>query len=41
MATIALRVMDLYGLLLALRYYVQLQRYWWIRELEEEDDDES
>ncbi len=37
----AVRFIDLYGLLLLLRAYVRLQRYWWIQELEKDNEDES
>jgi hypothetical protein len=36
----AVRFIDLYGLVLLLRLYLRLQRYWWIQELEENNEDE-
>lgn len=41
MELVAVRVIDVYGLILLLRVYLRLQRYWWIRELEEDNEDES
>ncbi|HEV7798580.1 MAG TPA: hypothetical protein VGO73_10515 [Pyrinomonadaceae bacterium] len=31
---------DVYGLWLLLRWYLSLQRCWWIQELEEDNEDE-